>query len=101
MKRELSVRLTSTLIAMEEFKGIYLESYKQPGVCRFAESGLGWKPSKDGSKENTFTLEKSNMASAHWSRAAKGYQLKIYSRSSGVIRLDGFEEEVSVLPLNC
>lgn len=96
----LSFSLTLTITVMEEFKEIYLDSYKQPGLCRFIESGLGWKPSKDGNKGNTFTLEKTDMAAAQWSRGAKGYQLKILLRASGVVQLDGFEEEVSVPILN-
>lgn len=79
----------------ETFENIYLDLSKQPGKCRFAESGLGWKPSAGG---ETFTLDGGNIAGAQWSRAAKGYELKIYSRSTGVIQLDGFEQEVSDLP---
>ncbi|KAL2385630.1 FACT complex subunit [Blastomyces dermatitidis] len=61
-----------------------------PGKCKLAESGLGWRPSGGG---DTFTLDSSNIGAAQWSRAAKGYELKILSRSSGVIQLDGFEQE--------
>jgi structure-specific recognition protein 1 len=86
----------SSLIAdRETFENIYLDLSKQPGKCRFAESGLGWKPSAGG---ETFTLDGGNIAGAQWSRASKGYELKIYSRSTGVIQLDGFEQEVSDLP---
>lgn len=80
---------------MEEFKEIYLDSYTQSGTCRFAESGLGWKPSKDGSKNNTFTREKGDMATANWSHGAKGRQLKIFMHKSSVVQLAGFKEEVS------
>ncbi|KAL1969122.1 hypothetical protein VTN77DRAFT_376 [Rasamsonia byssochlamydoides] len=41
----------------------------------------------------TFTLDSTNIGAAQWSRAAKGYELKILSRTSGVIQLDGFEQE--------
>lgn len=64
---------------------------KQPGKCKFAESGLGWKPS--GGSE-AFTVESGQIGSAQWSRAAKGYELKIYTRDNAVIQLDGFEQEV-------
>ena len=77
---------------MESFERIYLDLSKQPGKCRIAESGLGWKPSSGG---DTFTLDANNIASAQWSRAAKGYELKIVPRSSGIIQLDGFDQEVS------
>ncbi|MCJ1300780.1 FACT complex subunit [Hypocenomyce scalaris] len=75
---------------METFENIYLDLSKQPGKCRIAESGLGWKPSGGG---DTFTLDSSNIGGAQWSRAARGYELKILSRISGVVQLDGFEQE--------
>jgi structure-specific recognition protein 1 len=31
--------------------------------------------------------------SAQWSRAARGYELKIYARNTGVVQLDGFKQE--------
>ncbi|KAK3178635.1 FACT complex subunit [Lepraria neglecta] len=75
---------------MESFERIHLDLSKQPGKCRIAETGLGWKPSGGG---DTFTLDASNIGGAQWSRAAKGYELKILSRTSGVIQLDGFDQE--------
>ena len=78
---------------MESFENIHLDLSKQPGKCRIAESGLGWRPSGGG---DTFTLDSSNIDSVQWSRAARGYELKILSRTSGVIQLDGFDQEVSL-----
>lgn len=65
---------------------------KENGKCRFAENGLGWKPAGGG---DAFTLDQSNIGSAQWSRAAKGYEVKIMQRNSGIIQLDGFQQEVS------
>ena len=65
---------------------------RQAGKCRFAETGLGWKPAGGG---DTFTLDATNLASAQWSRASRGYELKIFSRTSGIHQLDGFLQEVS------
>lgn len=75
---------------MEAFEKIHLDLSKQPGKCRLAEAGLGWKPSGGG---DTFTLDTNNLGTAQWSRAARGYELKIMSRTSGVVQLDGFEQE--------
>ncbi|KAL2825308.1 FACT complex subunit pob3 [Aspergillus cavernicola] len=75
---------------MESFDNIYLDLSKQPGKCKLAETGLGWRPSGGG---DTFTLDSSNLGAAQWSKAAKGFELKILSRSSGVIQLDGFDQE--------
>lgn len=76
--------------AIESFDNIYLDLSKESGKCRFAENGLGWKPSAGG---NTFTLDRGDIAAAHWSRGARGYEVKILKRSSEIIHLDGFQEE--------
>ena len=77
---------------MESFENIHLDLSKQPGKFRIAQSGMGWKPSGGG---DTFTIDSSNITSAQWSRAARGYEIKILDRSSGTIQLDGFDQEVS------
>ena len=82
----------SNTTARESFDNIYLNLSKEPGKCRLAESGLGWKPTGG----QTFTLDKSELISAQWSRAAKAYELKIYARHAGVVQLDGFKQEVSL-----
>lgn len=78
-----------TNVVRESFDDIYLDLSKQPGKCRLAESGLGWKPAGG----QTFTLDKSDMTSAQWSRAARGYELKIFARQAGVVQLDGFRQD--------
>lgn len=75
---------------METFENIHLDLSKQSGRCRLAESGLGWKPS-GGS--DPFTLDNNQIAAAQWSRASKGYELKIITRDAAVIQLDGFDQE--------
>ncbi|KAF2254818.1 FACT complex subunit pob3 [Trematosphaeria pertusa] len=75
---------------MEAFNDIYLNFSKKHGVTRFADSGWGWKPSSGG---ETFTLDQSQILSAQWSRAARGYEVKVLSRTDGVIQLDGFKQE--------
>ncbi|KAI2639599.1 hypothetical protein GGS26DRAFT_587050 [Hypomontagnella submonticulosa] len=78
------------MAAFETFDNIFLDLSKESGKCRFAENGLGWKPSGGG---NTFTLDRGDIASAQWSRAAKGYEVKILKRSSELVHLDGFQQE--------
>lgn len=90
----LSLLSELTCSCRETFEGIHLDLSKQPGKCKIAESGLGWKASGGG---DPFTLDSSNIVGAQWSRAAKGYELKITSRTEGVVQLDGFEQEVSML----
>ncbi len=84
----------------ESFDNIYLDLSKESGKCRFAETGFGWKPSGGG---DTFTLDANQIGGAHWSRAAKGYEVKILQRNSGIVQLDGFQQEVRWLmsPVVC
>ncbi len=74
----------------ESFNDIYLDLSKEPGKCRIAESGLGWRPHNG----ETWTLDKAEITNAQWSRAARGYELKIYARKEGVVQLDGFKQDV-------
>lgn len=39
-------------------------------------------------------MESSQIGSANWSRASKGYELKIFTRDNEVVQLDGFDQEV-------
>lgn len=77
----------------ESFDNIYLDLSKESGKCRFAESGLGWKPGGGG---EAVTIDQSNIGGAQWSRAAKGYEVKILQRNSGLTTLDGFQQEVRI-----
>jgi len=76
---------------MEAFDDIYLDLSKKPGKCRIAESGIGWKPAGG----DTFTLDKSDMESAVFSKASRGHELKVYARKVGMVQLDGFKPDVS------
>ncbi|KAK3375432.1 hypothetical protein B0H63DRAFT_453207 [Podospora didyma] len=80
----------SMMLHSENFDNIYLDLSKENGKCRFAENGLGWKPAGGG---EAFTLDQSNIGNAQWSRAAKGYEVKILQRNSGITQLDGFQQE--------
>jgi structure-specific recognition protein 1 len=63
---------------------------KAPGRCRFADSGLGWKPATGG---GAFTLSSDEMQHAFWNRAARGHEVKIYRKDKPVIQFDGFVDE--------
>jgi len=74
---------------MEAFNDIYLNLSRKPGATRFSESGFGWKPANG----ETYTCDQAQIIQAQWSRAARGYEIKILSRNDGVIQLDGFKLE--------
>ena len=78
---------------VEEFNDIYLDLAKQPGKIKFAESGFGWRPSAGG---QSFTLDGQQFIQCQWSRGARGHEVKILLRDSGVVQLDGFDAEVSL-----
>jgi structure-specific recognition protein 1 len=82
----------TNVIIRETYDNIYLNLSSVSGRCRFADSGMGWKPTGTG---DTWTLDKDQIVQAFWSRAAKAYELKIQTRSSGTARLDGFLAEVT------
>lgn len=77
-------------VPSESFDNIFLDLSKESGKCRFAENGFGWKPSGGG---DTFTLDQSNISGAQWSRASKGYEIRIHQRNAGIIQLDGFAHD--------
>jgi structure-specific recognition protein 1 len=77
---------------MESFQNIYLDVSKQPGRLRIADYGMGWKPV---SGEGGLSLDPGNFGPCQWSRSARGYEMKVFSRSQGVIQLDGFQQDVS------
>lgn len=74
----------------ESFDNIFLDLSKESGRCRFAETGFGWKPNAGG---DTFTLDHNNISTAQWSKVAKGYEIRILQRNSGILQLDGFQQE--------
>lgn len=77
----------------ETFENVFLDMSKTPGKCRFAASGMGWKQAGG----DTWTLQNTEISNAQWSRAAKGYEVKIFTRTMGIVQLDGFELDVSFL----
>ncbi|KAF3901611.1 hypothetical protein ABW21_db0205162 [Orbilia brochopaga] len=76
----------------ETFENIYKDLSKDPGRCRFAKGGMGWKPS--GGQTWTIVANDIQGCLCSWSRAARGYECKFYtkSKSDGILQLDGFEQ---------
>ncbi|KAK6520748.1 FACT complex subunit [Arthrobotrys conoides] len=75
----------------ETFENIYKDLSKESGRCRFAKGGMGWKPAGG----STWTLNSNEFqgATCHWSRAARGYECKIYLKlKNEIMQLDGFEQ---------
>ena len=77
----------------EKFEDIYLNLSAEPGKCRVTDAGLGWRSVEGG---DPFFLDPSDMNGTQWSRAARGYELKIFTKTATVVQLDGFKEDVRV-----
>lgn len=63
---------------------------------RIADSGLGWKAAATGgsaTKNAPFLLPSEQIVAGHWSRGSRGWELRIYTKSQGVARLDGFDQQ--------
>ncbi|PRT54005.1 FACT complex subunit POB3 [Wickerhamiella sorbophila] len=82
-----------------QYDAIYFNQSRLYGQIRMSESGLGWKATEKaqgGSAAKVsepFLLPAKELLSAQWSRGAKGYMLRIQTKTSGVVQLDGFDAE--------
>ncbi|KAG5518621.1 hypothetical protein PMAC_002589 [Pneumocystis sp. 'macacae'] len=73
-----------------QYDDIHLNQGKISGRLRLASSGLGWKESNS---EEPYIVSASDIRKAQWSRAARGFELKLTLRNGGFVQLDGFEDE--------
>ncbi|CAB4257020.1 similar to Saccharomyces cerevisiae YML069W POB3 Subunit of the heterodimeric FACT complex (Spt16p-Pob3p) [Maudiozyma barnettii] len=81
-----------------DFDRIYLNQSKFNGRFRVADSGLGWKASTSGGSaanqaKAPFLLPATELSTIQWSRGSRGFELKINTKNSGVIQLDGFSQD--------
>ncbi|GME67944.1 unnamed protein product [[Candida] boidinii] len=79
-----------------EYEKIYLNQSRAPGRMRIADSGLGWKGATiPGSTVKTapFLLPADEISSVHWSRASRGWELRIDTKNQGSVMLDGFDQQ--------
>ncbi|CAZ85979.1 unnamed protein product [Tuber melanosporum] len=72
---------------IETFENIFLDLSRTPGRFRFAPSGMGWRPTTG----EIWKMANTELSTAQWSRAARGYELKLFTRTMGIVQLDGFE----------
>jgi FACT complex subunit SSRP1/POB3 len=78
-------------ISRETYDNIYLDLSKNSGRCRFADSGIGWKPAAGG---DTWTLDRGEIVQASFGKGSKGYELRIIRKEEpNVVQLDGFQQE--------
>lgn len=82
-----------------QYDAIYFNQSRLYGQVRMSESGLGWKATEKlqgGSAANVsepFLLPANELLSAQWSRGAKGYMLRIQTKTNSTVQLDGFDAE--------
>ncbi|CCJ29353.1 unnamed protein product [Pneumocystis jirovecii] len=73
-----------------QYDDIHLNQGEIAGRLRLASSGLGWKESNS---EEPYIVSASDIRKAQWSRAARGFELKLTLRNGGFVQLDGFEDD--------
>lgn len=81
-----------------DFDKIYLNLSKLNGKMRIADIGLGWKASTapgnaNGASKELFLLPKDELLATLWSRGSRGYELRVQTRTRGVVMMDGFDVE--------
>lgn len=80
-----------------QFDSIYFNQSRASGRMRMMESGLGWKASEKGGSatknQEPQLIPSEELLAAHWSRGARGYEVRIQTKNKGVAQLDGFDQE--------
>ncbi|VVT57867.1 uncharacterized protein SAPINGB_P005910 [Magnusiomyces paraingens] len=80
-----------------QYENVYFNQSRVPGLVRLNNQGLGWKAnevkSRGGSIKvpETFLLPAEEIHAAYWSRAARGYEIRVQTKNKGAIQLDGFD----------
>ena len=64
---------------------------------------MGWKANPKGVaakdlKDQMWTLEAHEFIQGHWSRASKGYKLKVFTRTMVIVQLGGFKQDARIFP---
>lgn len=83
-----------------QYENVYLNQSRVPGVLRLNNQGLGWKPievKKTGGGSirtpDTLLLSIDEIQGAFWSRAARGYEVRVQTKTKGAIQIDGFQPD--------
>lgn len=76
-----------------EYESIHCGMLPEKGRFRFAPNGLGWKSASG----KTTVISSDDLKKLSWSRAARGYQLRVQCKDNTVHRFDGFKSEVSTM----
>lgn len=81
-----------------QYDNIYFNQSKAPGRVRMTTSGLGWKAqelkNRGGSAKvsEPFLLSSDEVQYAFWSRAARGFEVRVLTKNKGALQLDGFDD---------
>lgn len=81
------------------YDGIYCNQSRVPGEVRMSGDGLGWRATPSVSATSAarvskpFLLPAGELLSAQWSRGAHNWLVRIQTRNSGPVQLDGFKED--------
>lgn len=81
------------------YEGVYTNQSRVPGVFRLNDRGIGWKPNevkKTGGSirvPDTLLLPRQEIDAVFWSRGARGFEVRVQTKTQGVIQIDGFQND--------
>ena len=73
-----------------EFESIHCGVQPDKGRFRIAPNGIGWKATSG----KTTVVSVDDLKKLSWSRAARGYQMRVLLKDNTVYKFDGFKADV-------
>lgn len=75
-----------------DFNVIYCGLQPDAGRFRLSQNGLGWK----GTRDRTIIVGTDELKKMSWTRAARGFELRVLKKDNTVLKFDGFKPDVCI-----
>ncbi|KAI9365718.1 hypothetical protein BD770DRAFT_433196 [Pilaira anomala] len=72
-----------------DFNSIYCGLQPDLGRFRLSQNGLGWK----GGRDRTIIVGTDELKKMSWTRAARGFELRVLKKDNTVLKFDGFKPD--------
>ncbi|GAN00714.1 FACT complex subunit pob3 [Mucor ambiguus] len=72
-----------------DFNSIYCGLQPDLGRFRLSQNGLGWK----GGRDRTVIVATDDLKKMSWTRAARGFELRVLQKDNTVLKFDGFKPD--------
>lgn len=76
-----------------DFNSIYCGLQPDLGRFRLSQNGLGWK----GGRDRTIIVGIDELKKMSWTRAARGFELRVLKKDNVILKFDGFKPDVCIL----